>query len=94
MAKAKKEVVPEALEKLEVEEPKEVVETKEVEEVEPEEEVSKTIYEFDVLREHSRDLFGVNGEILDGAFYNQPKQAMTIGEAKEKVKAFLKKEVK
>lgn len=45
------------------------------------------------LREHSRELFGVKPEVLDGLFKNHPSNQITKSEAKNMIGAFLKKKV-
>ena len=46
------------------------------------------------LREHSRDLFGVKPEILDGAFLNVRESQISKAEAKKYIDSFLKREVR
>lgn len=46
------------------------------------------------LREHSQSLFGVKPEVFDGAFFNAKETQVTKSEAKKRIEAFLKKEVK
>lgn len=46
------------------------------------------------LREHSKELFGVKPEILDGAFLNVKDTKITKDYAQRLINDFLKKEVK
>ncbi|WP_309087202.1 hypothetical protein [Domibacillus sp.] len=46
------------------------------------------------LREHSQELFGVKVEIFDGVFHGAKETEMTKTEAKRRITAFLKREVK
>lgn len=46
------------------------------------------------LREHSKQLFGVKPEVVDGAFLNVKEQKITKDRAEKLIKDFLKKEVK
>ncbi|WP_369803129.1 hypothetical protein [Sporosarcina sp. P2] len=45
------------------------------------------------LREHSRELFGVKPEVLDGIFRNYPSNQVTKSEAKKMIDTFLNKKV-
>lgn len=45
------------------------------------------------LREHSRELFGVKPEVLDGVFKKHKSNQVTKSEAKKMVDAFLNKKV-
>lgn len=45
------------------------------------------------LRKHCKELFGVEPEVFDGAFYAQTGE-FTKQEAQTKIEQFLKKEVK
>ncbi|TPE70667.1 hypothetical protein [Halalkalibacterium halodurans] len=49
------------------------------------------IYE---LREHSRELFGVKPEVLDGALFDYPDTQISKSEAERRIRAFLNKEAK
>jgi hypothetical protein len=46
------------------------------------------------LREHSKQLFGVKPEVVDGAFLNVKEQKITKEHAQKLITDFLKKEVK
>ncbi|WP_376785306.1 hypothetical protein [Siminovitchia terrae] len=46
------------------------------------------------LREHSREIFGVKPEVLDGALFNYKKVKITKAEARKLINSFLSKEVK
>lgn len=46
------------------------------------------------LREHSRELFGVKPEVLDGVFKNYKSNQITKTEARNKIEAFLNKKVR
>lgn len=46
------------------------------------------------LREHSQQLFGVNPEVLDGAFSRVKEFQITKDRAQKLIQDFLKKEVK
>ncbi|PIC72531.1 hypothetical protein [Sporosarcina sp. P17b] len=45
------------------------------------------------LREHSRELFGVKPEVLDGVFRNYPTNQVTKSVAKKMIDTFLNKKV-
>ena len=50
-------------------------------------------FSFEALKEHSKDLFGVKPEILEGALFYIKHQPITKTEAKKHIDAFLSKEV-
>ncbi|MCY7583611.1 hypothetical protein MH138_09270 [Bacillus safensis] len=50
-------------------------------------------FSFEALKEHSKDLFGVKPEILEGALFYIKDQPITKTEAKKHIDAFLSKEV-
>ncbi|MGE6629835.1 hypothetical protein [Bacillus sp. NPDC077027] len=50
-------------------------------------------FSFEALKEHSKDLFGVKPEILEGALFYIKQQPITKTEAKKHLDAFLSKEV-
>lgn len=61
----------------------------------PEQKTETTEPKFAVkaLRPHAKQLFGVPVEVFDGAFHGEEGE-FTKDEAKSKIEAFLKKEVK
>ncbi|ARK23309.1 hypothetical protein SporoP37_00450 [Sporosarcina sp. P37] len=54
---------------------------------------TESLFYIHQLREHSRELFGVKPEVLDGVFKNHPSNQVTKSEAKNKIDTFLKKKV-
>ncbi|TWK54847.1 hypothetical protein [Bacillus licheniformis] len=44
------------------------------------------------LREHSKELFGVKPEVLDGALFGLGQKQVTKTEAKKRIREFLRKE--
>ena len=46
------------------------------------------------LREHSRQIFGVRPEILDGALFDYVETQITKSEAEKRIRAFMAQEVK
>jgi hypothetical protein len=46
------------------------------------------------LREHSREVFGVKPEVIDGAFLHVKESQITKDAAQKLIQDFLKKEVK
>ncbi|GIN67680.1 hypothetical protein J41TS2_31010 [Bacillus sonorensis] len=46
------------------------------------------------LREHSKELFGVKPEVLDGALFGLDQNQVTKSEAKKRIREFLRKEAK
>ncbi|APT47394.1 hypothetical protein [Bacillus safensis] len=50
-------------------------------------------FSFEALKEHSKELFGVKPEILEGALLYIKAQPITKIEAKKQIDAFLSKEV-
>lgn len=57
-------------------------------------EATETAYPLFQLREHSREVLGVKPEIFDGVFATATEKELTKSEAKKRIEAFLKKEVK
>ncbi|WP_046180387.1 hypothetical protein [Domibacillus tundrae] len=55
---------------------------------------TETAFPLYQLREHASELFGVKPEIFDGVFAEETEAAITKTEAKKRITAFLKKEVK
>ena len=56
-------------------------------------ESQESLFYIHQLREHSRELFGVKPEVLDGVFRNYPSNQVTKSEAKKMIDAFLNKKV-
>lgn len=56
-------------------------------------ESKETLFYIHQLREHSRELFGVKPEVLDGVFRNHPTNQVTKSEAKKMIDAFLNKKI-
>ncbi|AMM89701.1 hypothetical protein UP15_12150 [Bacillus pumilus] len=50
-------------------------------------------FSFEALKEHSKELFGVKPEILEGALFYIKDRPITKTEAKKQIDAFLSKEV-
>ncbi|MER3121086.1 hypothetical protein [Bacillus altitudinis] len=50
-------------------------------------------FSFEALKEHSKELFGVKPEILEGALFYIKDKPITKTEAKKQIDAFLSKEV-
>ncbi|MEC1046748.1 hypothetical protein [Bacillus safensis] len=50
-------------------------------------------FSFEALKEHSKEVFGVKPEILEGALFYIKDQPITKTEAKKQIEAFLSKEV-
>lgn len=50
-------------------------------------------FSFEALKEHSKELFGVKPEILEGALFYIKDQPITKTEVKKQINAFLSKEV-
>ncbi|KYC74062.1 hypothetical protein NST30_06505 [Bacillus sp. FSL K6-3846] len=44
------------------------------------------------LREHSKELFGVKPEVLDGALFGLGQKQVTKTEAKKRIREFLRRE--
>lgn len=55
--------------------------------------VKESLFYIHQLREHSRELFGVKPEVLDGVFKNYKGNQITKTEAKSRIDAFLNKKV-
>ncbi|WP_153732532.1 hypothetical protein [Sporosarcina obsidiansis] len=56
-------------------------------------ESEESLFYIHQLREHSRELFGVKPEVLDGVFRNYPSNQVSKTEAKKRIEEFLKKKV-
>ncbi len=54
---------------------------------------SETLFYIHELREHSRELFDVKPEVLDGVFARTKEIQVTKGEAKRRIDKFLKKTI-
>ncbi|WP_368653765.1 hypothetical protein AB4Y30_01515 [Ornithinibacillus sp. 4-3] len=54
----------------------------------------ETEFPLNELKKHSREIFGVKPEVLDGAFFNFKNKKMTKKQADSLIQAYLKKEVK
>ena len=52
----------------------------------------KQTFTVEILQKHCKELFGVEPEVFDGAFYGVVEE-VTKEEAQKKIDAFLKKEV-
>lgn len=55
--------------------------------------VESSFYVYE-LREHSRKLFGVRPEVLDGALFDYSETQITKSEAEKRIRAFMAQEVK
>ncbi|WP_144474378.1 hypothetical protein [Bacillus pumilus] len=55
--------------------------------------LKEVAFSFEALKEHSKELFGVKPEILEGALFYIKDQPITKTEAKKQIDAFLSKEV-
>lgn len=65
---------------------------KQVEKVKPV--VQQSEFFLHELREHSRQIFGVKPEVVDGAFLHVKEQKITKAHAEKLINDFLKREVK
>ena len=55
--------------------------------------VESSFYVYEI-REHSRRIFGVRPEILDGALFDYAETQITKSEAEKRIRAFMAQEVK
>ncbi|QNK87748.1 hypothetical protein H7992_21690 [Sporosarcina sp. resist] len=56
--------------------------------------VKESLFYIHQLQKHSRDIFGVKPEVLDGVFAKSKEIQVTKSEAKKRIDAFLRKGVK
>ncbi|WP_440097236.1 hypothetical protein ACTDI5_07100 [Bacillus paralicheniformis] len=52
----------------------------------------ESLFRIHDLREHSKELFGVKPEVLDGALFGLGQKQVTKTEAKKRIREFLRKE--
>lgn len=52
----------------------------------------ESLFHIQDLREHSKELFGVKPEVLDGALFGLGQKQVTKTEAKKRIREFLRKE--
>lgn len=52
----------------------------------------ESLFHIQDLREHSKELFGVKPEVLDGALFGLGQEQVTKTEAKKRIREFLRKE--
>ncbi|KUL16194.1 hypothetical protein MOD14_10590 [Bacillus haynesii] len=52
----------------------------------------ESLFHIQDLREHSKELFGVKPEVLDGALFGLDQKQVTKSEAKKRIREFLRKE--
>ncbi|MFP7378170.1 hypothetical protein [Bacillus paralicheniformis] len=52
----------------------------------------ESLFHIQDLREHSKELFGVKPEVLDGALFGLDQKQVTKTEAKKRIREFLRKE--
>ncbi|KAA6450347.1 hypothetical protein [Bacillus swezeyi] len=53
---------------------------------------TESLFHIRDLREHSKELFGVKPEVLDGALFGLDQKQVTKSEAKKRIREFLRKE--